>query len=110
MSSSASAKNSSTGSWISFFASRSCSSYQSPSASAFWKIVGFDVTPTTASSAIRRASSPVSSISRESESIQTLTPCPLSSCNLDVAIVDLRPSLQPSTSRSSSSTISNRAR
>ena len=40
MSSSASVKNSSTGSWISFFASRSWSSYQSPSASAFWKIVG----------------------------------------------------------------------
>ena len=44
---------------------------QSPVESAFWKIVGFDVTPTTASSSISRASSPVSSISRESESIQT---------------------------------------
>ena len=46
-----------------------------PVDSAFSKIVGFDVTPTTASSSISRSSSPVSSISRERESTQTLTPC-----------------------------------
>ena len=94
MSSCASAKKISVGSSVSRrAASRSCSSYQSPSASAFWKIVGFEVTPTTASSSISRASSPVSSISRERESIQTLTPCSLSSCSLDVAI---SPRFQPS--------------
>ena len=60
---------------------------------AFWKIVGFEVTPMTASSAISRASSPVSSISRERESIQTLTPCSLSSCSLDVAIRCIRISI-----------------
>ncbi len=38
---------------------------------AFWKIVGLDVTPVTASSSIIRFSSPVLSHSRESESIQT---------------------------------------
>ena len=90
-------------------AARSCSSYQSPSASAFWKIVGLEVTPTTASSSIRRASSPVSSISRESESIQALTPCSLSSCNLE-RFMSTSCALQPSTSFSSSSTFSNRAR
>ena len=51
--------------------SRSWSLYQSPSAMAFWKIVGLDVTPVTASSSIIRFSSPVLSHSRESESIQT---------------------------------------
>ena len=38
--------------------SLSCSSYASPCEIAFWKIVGFDVTPTTASSSIIRFSSP----------------------------------------------------
>ena len=66
--------------------SASRSSYQSPEESAFWKIVGLEVTPTTASSFISRASSPVSSISRESESIQTLTPCLDSLCRRDWAI------------------------
>ena len=42
-----------------------------PSESAFWKIVGFDVTPTTASSSIIRFSSPVWTRSRESVSNQT---------------------------------------
>jgi hypothetical protein len=36
-----------------------------PAEIAFWKIVGFDVTPTTASSSIIRFSSPCSSRSRE---------------------------------------------
>jgi hypothetical protein len=45
-------------------------------------MVGFDVTPTTASSSIMRASSPFSSISRESESTHTLTPCSDNSCSL----------------------------
>ena len=108
MSSCASAKKISVGSSVSRETACSCSSYQSPSASAFWKIVGFEVTPTTASSSISRASSPVSSISRESESIQTLTPCALSSCSLDVAMSV--PRFQPSRSRSSSATFSNRDR
>jgi hypothetical protein len=42
--------------------------------SAFSKIVGFDVTPTTASSSMSRLRCPVSSISRDSESTQMLTP------------------------------------
>jgi len=43
----------------------SCSSYAVPCEIAFWKIVGFEVTPTTASSFIIRASSPSWSMSRE---------------------------------------------
>ena len=74
MSSIASWRKISVGSSSVFSSSPSCSSYQSPVESAFWKIVGFEVTPTTASSFISRASSPVSSISRETESIQGLTP------------------------------------
>src|SRR5262249_27385299 len=46
-------------------------------------MVGFDVTPTTASSLIIRSSSPVSSSSRDSVSNQTLTPCCESSCSRD---------------------------
>src|SRR5207302_124880 len=61
----------------------SCTSYQSPVDRAFWKIVGFDVTPVTASSVISLASWPLSSISRESESIQTLWPRPESRFRLD---------------------------
>ena len=41
---------------------------------AFWKMVGFEVTPTTASSRISFSRKPVSSHSREIESIQTLCP------------------------------------
>ena len=54
MSSIASARKISFGSSVCFITSRSCSSYQSPSAIAFWKIVGLEVTPTTASSLISR--------------------------------------------------------
>src|SRR5262245_45381095 len=46
-------------------------------------MVGLDVTPVTASSFISFASCPDSSISRESESIQTLWPRPESLCRLD---------------------------
>jgi hypothetical protein len=59
--------------------SRSWSSYASPAETAFWKMVGFDVTPTTASSRIIRSSSPERSMSRERKSIQTLCPCSESS-------------------------------
>src|SRR5215210_156372 len=83
MSSNARRKNTSRRSSSAASTSRSCSSYQSPSAIAFWKIVGFEVTPTTASSSIKRFSSPVRSHSRESESIQTLWLCSLSSCSRD---------------------------
>ena len=38
---------------------------------AFWKMVGFDVTPVSASSSIQRASLPVFSQPRDSESTQT---------------------------------------
>src|SRR5215213_4769343 len=86
MSSSARRKKISRGSSSSSRHSRSWSSYASPSASAFWKMVGFDVTPTTASSSIIRFSSPLSSHSRESESIQTLWPCSESSCRRDLDI------------------------
>src|SRR5437899_11673306 len=46
-------------------------------------MVGFEVTPVTASSAISFASRPDSSISRESESIQTDWPRPESLCRFD---------------------------
>ena len=67
--------------------SRICSSYESPEANAFWKIDGLLVTPTTASSRTRRSSSPLSIISRESESIQTLWPRSDSSCSRDLLMV-----------------------
>src|SRR5829696_3384983 len=89
MSSIASWRKISVGSSSLFSSSPSCSSYHSPVASAFWKIVGFEVTPTMASSSISRASSPVSSISRDTESIQGLTPASYSSCSRDVAILHL---------------------
>ncbi len=59
--------------------SRSWSSYHSPSDMAFWKMVGFDVTPVSASSSIQRASAPVFSQPRDSESIQTDWPSSASS-------------------------------
>src|SRR5690348_8364547 len=49
-------------------------------------MVGFDVTPTTQSSDISEASWPLWSISRESESIHTLTPASLSCFSLESAI------------------------
>src|SRR6188472_4455168 len=89
MSSIASWRKISVGSSSVFSSSPSCSSYQSPVESAFWKIVGFEVTPTIASSFISLASSPDSSISRETESIQGLTPASYSSCSRDVAMLHL---------------------
>src|SRR5262245_53934514 len=86
MSSTASSRKISFGSSTRPRRSRSWSSYQSPCESAFSKIVGFEVTPTTASSRMSRSSSPVSSISRESESIQTLTPRSERSCSRLVAM------------------------
>src|SRR4051794_886014 len=61
----------------SFFRS---SSYASPDESAFWKIVGFEVTPVTASSFIIFASSPEWTRSRESVSNQIDCPRSASSC------------------------------
>src|SRR5260221_7564588 len=52
-------------------------------------MVGFVVTPTTASSFISRSSSPDSSMVRESESIQTDWPRLLSLCSFDSAIAHL---------------------
>src|ERR1051325_11522125 len=49
-------------------------------------MVGVEVTPTTASSSIIRASSPLLSMCRERKSIQTLCPSADSWCNLDSAI------------------------
>src|SRR5579885_2403670 len=85
MSSSARRKKISFGSSVSSTATRSCASYASPSASAFWKIVGFDVTPVTASSAIICASLPLATRSRESVSNHTATPRSLSLCSRDLA-------------------------
>src|SRR6266545_3490800 len=70
-----------------FATSISCSSYRSPAAIAFWKIVGLDVTPTTASSFIIRARRPSSRAPRERLSIQTDWPRSLSSCRRDFATV-----------------------
>src|SRR5690242_7315039 len=87
MSCSASEKKISVGSSVcsrSFFRS---SSYASPVESAFWKIVGFDVTPVTASSSIIRASSPVWTRSRESVSNQIDWPRAATSCSRDFAIL-----------------------
>ena len=49
-----------------------CASYASPSDRALAKMVGFEVTPVTASSRTMRASSPPRRRSRERKSIQTL--------------------------------------
>src|SRR2546423_10086647 len=49
-------------------------------------MVGFEVTPTTASSLIIRASFPVSSMSRETKSIQTLWPSADSLCRFESGI------------------------
>src|SRR5918994_359288 len=49
-------------------------------------MVGFDVTPTTASSRIIRASPPLLSRSRERKSIQTLWPSSESSCRRELAM------------------------
>src|SRR5690349_10805051 len=49
-------------------------------------MVGLDVTPTTASSSISRASVPSRSQVRERESTQTLWPCSDSSCSRDLAM------------------------
>src|SRR4051812_33725307 len=87
MSCSASEKKIFSGSSVSpssFFMS---SSYASPDESAFWKIVGFDVTPTTASSSIIRFSSPVWTRSRDSVSNHTAWPRAESSCSRDFAIL-----------------------
>src|SRR5436190_4206450 len=62
------------------------SSYASPVESAFWKIVGLDVTPVTASSFIIRFSSPEWTRSRESMSNQIDCPRAASSCRRDFAI------------------------
>src|SRR3954466_1508377 len=53
---------------------------------AFWKIVGFEVTPTTASSLVRRSRSPSRSSGRERKSIQTLWPWAESSWRGELAI------------------------
>src|SRR2546423_3751435 len=57
----------SASSWI-------CSSYDDPFSSAFWKIVGFVVTPTTCLSRIRLARLPLTRRSRERSSSQIATP------------------------------------
>src|SRR5918992_4698687 len=89
MSRTASCRKISSGSSSVSSTSRSWSSYQPPSAIAFWKMVGFEVTPTTASSSSIRCSSPVSSHSRESESIQTDCPSSESWCRRDSAMCAL---------------------
>src|SRR3954470_3164191 len=81
----ASLKKTSLSSASSSISSRISSSYESES-KAFWKIDGLVVTPTTASSSIRRSSSPLSIISRERESIQTLWPRSDSWCSGDLLI------------------------
>src|SRR5689334_8651753 len=67
--------------------SRSCSSYALPSAIAFWKIVGLEVTPVTASSSIIRASPPWCTRLRERLSIQTLCPSADSWCSRELPMV-----------------------
>src|SRR5471030_536396 len=86
MSSSASPKKISVGSSEAFNSSFICSSYALPSASAFWKIDGFEVTPVTASSTIIFFSPPDSISLRESVSNQTDWPRAASSCSRDFAI------------------------
>src|SRR5689334_8018196 len=63
------------------------SSYRSPCAIAFWKMVGFDVTPVTASSSSSRASPPLVRSSRERLSIHTLWPSSDSSCRRELAMI-----------------------
>src|SRR5579884_1492438 len=89
MSSSASSKKISAVSSVFSRHARSCSSYASPCEIAFWKIVGFEVTPVTASSSIIRFSSPLSTSWRESVSNQTDCPCSVSPCRRDFAILHL---------------------
>src|SRR4051812_16266141 len=86
MSCSASEKKISSGSSVSASSFFMSSSYAVPEESAFWKIVGFDVTPVTASSFIIRFSSPVWTRSRESVSNQIDCPRAASSCRGDFAI------------------------
>src|SRR6266851_952481 len=74
MSCSASEKKISVGSSVSASSFFRSSSYASPDESAFWKIVGFEVTPVTASSSIIFFSSPEWTRSRESVSNQTACP------------------------------------
>ena len=74
MSCSASEKKISVGSSVSASSFFRSSSYASPDESAFWKIVGFDVTPVTASSSIIFFSSPEWTRSRES--VSNHTDCP----------------------------------
>src|SRR3954462_15492345 len=87
MSCSASEKKILLGSSVSSSSFRMSSSYASPEASAFWKIVGLDVTPVTASSSIIRFSSPDWTRSRESVSNQIDCPRAASSCSRDFAIL-----------------------
>jgi hypothetical protein len=54
--------------------SRNCSSYASPVLIAFWKIVGLDVAPTTASASISSCRCPPRIDSRERKSTHTLCP------------------------------------
>src|SRR5579885_635130 len=89
MSCSASEKKISVASSVSARHSFSCSSEASPCEIAFWKIVGFDVTPVTASSSIIRFSSPLRTSSRESVSNQTDWPRSVSPCSRDLAILHL---------------------
>src|SRR6059058_2333385 len=85
MSCSASEKKILLGSSVSPSSRLRSSSYASPLKRAFWKIVGLDVTPVTASSSIIRPSSPVFTRSRDSVSNHTACPCSLSSCSRDFA-------------------------
>src|SRR5438105_5004340 len=87
MSWSASEKKICSGSSVSASSFFMSASYASPDESAFWKIVGLDVTPVTASSSIIRFSSPVWTSSRESVSNQTDCPRAASSCRRDFAIL-----------------------
>src|SRR3954454_15453012 len=89
MSCSASEEKISLGSSVSASSFFRSSSYASPDESAFWKIVGFEVTPVTASSSIIFASSPDFTRSRESVSNQTACPRSASSCSRDFAIFHL---------------------
>src|SRR3954468_16606557 len=87
MSCNASEKKISVGSSVSARSFFRSSSYASPDESAFWKIVGFDVTPVTASSSIIFFSSPVWTRSRDSVSNHTACPRSLSSCSRDFAML-----------------------
>src|SRR5688500_16558766 len=82
--------------------SRSCSSYALPSDSAFWKIDGFVVTPTTCLSLTRSAGLPVRRRSRDRSSSQIETPAADRSASasdtlvllqLPVVLPDVLPSL-----------------